>query len=141
MVVWALQYKVYEDLYAAAYEWIEPEITKAELKCEMMARINLELVDGQVLCKTHFRRDKVDDTWWPWTHDPEEQVAASDTDSNDIDRRPGGWHNGVRDGTLPGACRASAATDAGADGAQPSAPVMVLPLNVQACDMCIAKGA
>ena len=52
-------------------------------------RINLELVEGHAFYKTHFCRDEIDDTWWPWTHDLEEQVAVSDTDSDDIEDQEG----------------------------------------------------
>ena len=94
-VIWSLQYEVYEDLYATTYEWIEPEITKAELKCDMLSRINLEIVEGHALYKTHFRKDEIDDSWWLWTHDPEEQVAFSETDSDDIEDQEGGMMESV----------------------------------------------
>ena len=88
-----MKYEVYEDLYAAAYKWIEQDIMKAELKCEMTARTELEPVEGHAFYRTHFRCNEIDDTWWFVTgrdqllpgQEFEGQVLFSVDDDDDIE--------------------------------------------------------
>ena len=51
IVVWSLKLDVYEDLYAAVFEWVEPEPKPWELKCNVMSRINLDVVEGHAFYK------------------------------------------------------------------------------------------
>lgn len=88
VVVWALEIKVYEDLYAAVFEWVEPEPKPWELKSNMMSIVNLNVAEGHAFYKTFFREEEVVDTWWPWTHEPEDEAAASSSDSDDVSAFP-----------------------------------------------------
>ena len=89
IVVWVLKLEVYEGLYTSVFEWIEPEPKPWELKSNMMSRVNLigesGPVEGHAFYKTFFREEEIVDTWWQWTHEPEDEAAVSSSDSDDIE--------------------------------------------------------
>ena len=85
IVVWALKLEVYEGLYASVFEWIEPEPKPWELKSNMMSHVNLDVVEGHAFYKTFFREEEIVDTWWQWTHEPEDEAAVSSSDSDDVE--------------------------------------------------------
>ena len=56
VVLWLLDVELYHELYLASYEWISKDVTAADLRCEMVARTDLETDprEGHALHCTHF---------------------------------------------------------------------------------------